>query len=290
MTARIAILSWNIQYGLGVDGQVDLDRIAATCLALGDADILCLQEVSVGFGELAPAAAADQVAALASRFPGHEPVFVPAIDRPGAGGRRRFGNMILSRLPVLDVVAHALPRPADATVIHMQRHALEATVAVGDRALRVVTTHLEYHSRAQRLAQAQRLAALGAEWDARAAAPAPAGKGPYAALPPVDGTVLCGDFNFPLDEPAYAAVTASEAGFVDAWPALHGAAPHAPTCGVHDRQQWPQGAHARDFFFVSAPLAARLDALAVDTKTAASDHQPLLLTLSAGASAGAAAR
>jgi len=39
-----------------------------------------------------------------------------------------------------------------------------------------------------------------------------------------------------------------------------------------------------------AALAARLDALAVDTKTAASDHQPLLLTLSAGASAGAAAR
>jgi endonuclease/exonuclease/phosphatase family metal-dependent hydrolase len=213
---------------------------------------LCLQEVSVGFGELAPDAAGDQVAAL-------------------------------SRLPVLDVVAHALPRPADAAVMNMQRHALEATVAAWDGALRVVTTHLEYHSPAQRLAQANRLAELGGEWRARAATPSPAGKGPYAALPPVAGTVLCGDFNFPPEERSYAALTAPAAGFVDAWPALHGTLPHAPTCGVHDRAQWPQGAHARDFFFVSAPLAPRLAALAVDIRTDASDHQPLLLTLAAEA-------
>ena len=279
MTDRICVLSWNIQFGLGVDGRVDLGRIAATCRALGDADVLCLQEVSVGFGELAPAAAADQVAALAALFPGYEPVFVPAIDRPGAPSRRRFGNLILSRLPVLDVVAHALPRPAEPAVMTMQRHALEATVAVGDGAVRVVTTHLEFHSLAQRAAQAGRLGDLGAEWRARDAAPSPAGKGPYAALPPVRGTVLCGDFNFPLDEPSYAALTATAAGFVDAWPAVHGAAVHAPTCGVHDRQQWPQGAHARDFFFVSTPLAPHLRALAVDVATGASDHQPLLLTL-----------
>ena len=69
-------------------------------------DVLCLQEVSVGFGELAPAAEADQVTALAALFPGYEPVFVPAIDRPGVSARRRFGNLILSRLPVLEVVAH----------------------------------------------------------------------------------------------------------------------------------------------------------------------------------------
>jgi endonuclease/exonuclease/phosphatase family metal-dependent hydrolase len=286
MTDRIAILSWNIQYGLGVDGRVDLARIAATCRALGDADMLCLQEVSVGFGELAPAAEVDQVAALAGLFPGYEPVFVPAIDRPGVPSRRRFGNLILSRLPVLDVVAHALPRPAEPAVMTMQRHALEATVAAGGGALRVVTTHLEFHSLAQRGAQAERLGALGAEWRARDAAPSPAGKGPYAALPPMHGTVLCGDFNFPLDEPSYAALTGPAAGFVDAWPALHGTAAHAPTCGVHDRHQWPQGAHARDFVFVSASLAPHLRALAVDTETGASDHQPLLLTLGGLAAAG----
>jgi endonuclease/exonuclease/phosphatase family metal-dependent hydrolase len=262
-----------------MDGCVDLPRIAAACRAMGDADVLCFQEVSDGFGALATGAEGDQVASLAALFPGHAPVFVPAVDRPGEGRRLRFGNMILSRLPVLDAIAHALPRPADASVISMQRNALEAVVATGAGALRVVTTHLEYHSLAQRRAQADRLVALEAEWTARDAAPAPAGKGPYGALPPVAGTVLCGDFNFPLDEASYAATTAPGA-YVDAWPALHGARPHDPTCGVHDRRQWPQGGHARDFFFVSGRLAPRLRALAVDVTTDASDHQPLLLSLS----------
>jgi len=277
MSRDVSILSWNIQFGLGMDGRVDLPRIAAACRAMGDADVLCFQEVSDGFGALAPGAEADQAAAL---FPGHAPVFVPAVDRPGEGRRLRFGNMILSRLPVLDAIAHALPRPADAAVISMQRNALEAIVATGAGALRVVTTHLEYHSLAQRRAQADRLVALEAEWAARDAAPAPAGKGPYGALPPVAGTVLCGDFNFPLDEASYAATTAPGA-YVDAWPALHGARPHDPTCGVHDRRQWPQGGHARDFFFASGRLAPRLRTLAVDTATEASDHQPLLLSLEA---------
>lgn len=273
------ILSWNIQYGLGVDGRVDLARIARVAKALGEADVVCFQEVSIGYAEFG--AGADQVAGLAALYPGYEPVFVPAVDRAGSP-RKRFGNMILSRLPVLDVISHALPRPADPTVIHMQRQALEVIVATGAQALRIATTHLEYHSLAQRHAQARRLAELGAEWaDAAAQAP-PAGKGPYGALPPVDGAVLCGDFNFPIEEASYAAIAARAANgaqWIDAWPALHGARPHDPTCGVHDRVQWKQGAHARDFFFVSPALRPRVKSLTVDTATDASDHQPLLLTL-----------
>lgn len=279
----ISILSWNIQFGLGVDGRVDLARIARVCAAMGDADVLCFQEVSDGFGALAAGAERDQAAELAALFARHTPVFVPAVDRGDPDGKRqRFGNMILSRLPVLDVVAHALPRPADADVIHMRRQALEVVVGTGASALRVVTTHLEYHSQAQRFAQAAHLAALEAEWHGARLHPPPAGKGPYGLLPPVAGTVLCGDFNFPLDEPSYAAActrAANGALLVDSWPVLHGATPHAPTCGVHDRVQWKQGAHARDFFFVSESLCPRLRALAVDTATDASDHQPLLLTL-----------
>ena len=40
-----AIVSWNIQAGRGVDGRVDLVRIARTVRALADADVICLQEV-----------------------------------------------------------------------------------------------------------------------------------------------------------------------------------------------------------------------------------------------------
>ena len=269
----LALLSWNIQFGLGVDGRIDLARIARVAHALGDADVLCFQEVSAGFAEFD--LGADQAAQLQSLFPGHAPVFAPAVDR-GPAPRRRFGNMILSRLPILDVVAHALPRPADGSVIHMQRQALEITVAVGPAALRVVTTHLEFHSLAQRRAQADRLAALEVEWTEHHAKPPPSGKGPYGAVPPSLGTILCGDFNFETDESSYAALSAE---FTEAWPALHGTTPHAPTCGVHDAKQWPAGPHARDFFFVSPRLAPQLRRLVVDTVTDASDHQPLLLSL-----------
>ena len=135
----LAILSWNIQFGLGVDGRIDLARIARVAHALGDADVLCFQEVSAGFAEHDHGA--DQAAQLASLFPGHAPMFAPAVDR-GPAPRRRFGNLILSRLPILEFVAHALPRPADGSVTHMQRQALEVSVAAGAAALRIVTTHL----------------------------------------------------------------------------------------------------------------------------------------------------
>lgn len=271
----VAILTWNIQFGLGVDGRIDLARIARVATALGDADVLCFQEVSAGFAELDHGVGADQVAQLTALFPAHAPIFAPAVDR-GAAPRRRFGNMILSRLPVLDVVAHALPRPADGRVIHMQRQALEIIVAVGLAALRVVTTHLEFHSLAQRRAQAERLAALEAEWTGHHANPPLPGKGPYGVLPQCLGTVLCGDFNFEIGEASYAALTTQ---FTEAWPVLRGTTAHAPTCGIHDAKQWPDGPHARDFFFVSPRLVPRLRGVVVDTVTDASDHQPLMLTL-----------
>ena len=40
------IITWNVQSGLGVDGRVDLGRIAAAVRELGDPDIICFQEVA----------------------------------------------------------------------------------------------------------------------------------------------------------------------------------------------------------------------------------------------------
>ena len=67
--------------------------------------------------------------------------------------------------------------------------------------------------------------------------------------------------------------------FVDAWPLIHPQISHAPTCGVHDRVQWPEGPHCRDFFFLAGACAETARDLRVDTVTDASDHQPLLLEL-----------
>ncbi|MCU0933013.1 MAG: endonuclease, partial [Thiobacillaceae bacterium] len=41
------LLSWNIQWGRGLDGRVDLARIAGEIRRIGDFDVICLQEVAV---------------------------------------------------------------------------------------------------------------------------------------------------------------------------------------------------------------------------------------------------
>ena len=66
---------------------------------------------------------------------------------------------------------------------------------------------------------------------------------------------------------------------LDAWRLLQGARPHDPTCGIFDREQWKEGPHCRDFFFVTEDLAERVSELEVNLTSAASDHQPLRLRL-----------
>lgn len=269
------VLSWNIQYGKGVDGRVDLGRIANRIRQGRTPEVICVQEVADGFREYG--GGADQPAEVARLFPEHRAIFRPALEWHDGSRPRRFGNMILSRLPVLEVQAHALPRPAE-KVRHMPRNALEVVVKAALGPLRICTTHLEFHSLRQRAVQAARLRDLEEEWQAALATPPAAGKGSYVRRPAPVGTVLCGDFNFPVEESTYRDIQA-RGSFIDAWRVLHPKAPHPPTCGVFDTVQWRQGPHARDFFFISGALASRVQAVDTDVETDASDHQPLRLTL-----------
>jgi len=45
----VKLVTWNIQWGRGVDGRVDLARIVSTARGLADFDLLCLQEVADNF-------------------------------------------------------------------------------------------------------------------------------------------------------------------------------------------------------------------------------------------------
>jgi endonuclease/exonuclease/phosphatase family metal-dependent hydrolase len=166
----------------------------------------------------------------------------------------------------------------------MRRLAIEATVAAPAGPLRIVTAHLAYHDEVQRAAQTARLRQLHAEAAARQRQPGAAlPDGPYAAVPAAEAALLCGDFNFLPDDDPYRALLAPHAdgtpALIDAWRAHHGDRPHDPTCGVFDREQWPQGPHCRDFFFVTPDRAARVVDVVVDLETDASDHQPVLLIL-----------
>ena len=59
-----SILSWNIQNGKGMDGEVSMQRIADVIATMGTPDVICLQEVSRGLALTDDAGAPDQVAEL----------------------------------------------------------------------------------------------------------------------------------------------------------------------------------------------------------------------------------
>jgi endonuclease/exonuclease/phosphatase family metal-dependent hydrolase len=280
------LITWNIQWGRGADGRVDLDRIVAHARRLADFDVLCLQEVSAAYPELPGCDGGDQFEGLAGRLPGYTAISGVATDTPGPdGGRRAFGNLLLSRFPVLQVFRHLLPWPADPGVPGMQRMAVEATLDTPLGLLRVTTTHLEYYSRLQRAAQIERLRELHQEAVAQAASPRPgdASEGPFCFVPRAAASILTGDFNCRPEAPEWSRVLAAmddgTPAYRDAWALTHPAQPHAPTTGLYDKKQWPDLPFACNFIFVSEDLAPRVQAMCVDVTSDASDHQPLLIEL-----------
>ncbi len=266
-----SIFTWNIQCGLGCDGVVDLARIARVARAMGESDVICFQEVARN--DPAIAGGADQAAELQALFPEYQAFFGPGVERPP----RQFGNLLLSRLPVLQVFRHLLPRPAEGGIKHMQRQAIEAVVRTRAGALRVVTTHLEYYTPVHRAAQIERLRALQAEAAENEARPPKPAASPYDAVPRPASLVLCGDLNLLPGDAEYKALF--QPPLVDAWAFFRKGEAHPPTTGLHDRVQWVMGGHCRDYFALTGDMARRITALDVDVATDASDHQPLRLSL-----------
>ncbi len=279
------LLQWNIQWCRGMDGAVDPARIAREARELCDPDIACFQEVAVNFPALAGSAGEDQVALLAAQFPGYSAHFAGGVDVPDeSGGRRRFGNMILSRLPVRQVYRHLLPWPADPGAPSMQRAALEAVVDSPLGPLRVTTTHLEYYSAIQRAAQVERLRELHAEacGNSRAKPSDRYDGGPFRPFHRPVASIVTGDFNLPPVDPLHARMQAPIAEgaprYVDAWQARNPGTPHPPTFCLHDRTHGDTP-YCCDFVFVSEDLVPRLREVRVDAGTRASDHQPVIAIL-----------
>ena len=277
------LVTWNTQWCRGLDDVVDVARIVDGAHAMADFDVLCLQEIAQGFETMA-GRPGDQPAQLQALLPGFQIFFGPAVDEFTADGKRqRFGNLIATRLPVAQVQHHALPWPADGGVRSMPR--MCTVVTVRDPALgpvRVMTTHLEYYSKPQRMAQARALRALHIEACSQAAMQplADDSRSPFQTKLHTPNAILCGDFNLGPTEPEYAVIQQAfgPSSLKDAWPLVHDTAPHAPTFRLFDRTYGPDPV-ACDFVFVSDALAPRVQRVDVDLHTRASDHQPVLLAL-----------
>lgn len=124
----IKVLSYNIRNGQGLDGKIDLSRIAAA-LSSWDADLICLQEVDVNRTR---SFSVHQPDYLAGQLNMHA-VFGAAINYD----RGAYGNAILSRFPVVKSLNHILPAPDP------KRAMLEVIIEIQGKILRLCNTHME---------------------------------------------------------------------------------------------------------------------------------------------------
>jgi endonuclease/exonuclease/phosphatase family metal-dependent hydrolase len=277
----LRIITWNIQWGLGIDGTVDLGRMVDEARAIADFDVLCLQEVSDSFSDLKGNDGRNQFAELARLLPGYTAVEGVALDVPdGAGGRCRFGNMILSRLPVAQVLRYTLPWEAAATR-NMPRLLIEAVVETPSGPLRVMTTHLEYSSDRLRRAQVEGIREAHRTACERVATPREDGPGTYAQYPTSASAVLTGDFNMRPPDPSKRRISEpfgnGVPALLDAWQVAHGGDPHPTSFCLFEQSNGPP--HCCDFVFVTEDLASKVRRVDYNQETQASDHQPVLLEL-----------
>jgi len=288
--------SYNIQYGTGRDGRVDLARVAA---AVAHADVIALQEVE---RFAARTGMVDQAAALAALLPTHHWSYGPGMDIDAsvvdAGGRvtmrrRQFGNMLLSRTPLRAVRNHLLPKYATVAQYSLQRAALEAVVDTPrGRPLRVYSTHLSHLADGDRGPQLDALLDIhrrapseGAGWCGERDDPGWTDGRPAVPMP--REAMLMGDFNLAHDSPLYERVVGpwseqygrmtNPEGFVDCWVATG----HREDEGVTCLSGSLNSGQRIDFCFASAALAPALRRAWIDPDAQGSDHQPIFVELDA---------
>src|ERR1700732_3172115 len=141
---KMRLISWNVQWGRDANGDVNLARTIDEARRLGDFDVIAMQEITRGFGVLPGHPSDDQFAELASALPGFTVLDAIGADLAplDAGARRRqFGNALATRLPVEQVIRHALPWPPDPAGPSMQRVALAAVLRAPIGPVRVIVTH-----------------------------------------------------------------------------------------------------------------------------------------------------
>ncbi len=130
---RVRVLSYNIHHGRGVDGKIDLQRIAKI---IRDArpDIVALQECD---RKTRRSQGVDQPAELA-RLTDMHVLFEPNIAFQGG----QYGNAVLSRRKAVRHVNHRLP----SLTVGEQRGMLDVTFDLHDDGprIRFLTTHLDY--------------------------------------------------------------------------------------------------------------------------------------------------
>lgn len=143
---RLRVMSYNIHHGEGIDGKLDLERIAKV-IKDAKVDLVAVQEVDRNTRRTK---GVDQAAELA-RLTGMHGTFGKAMEFSGG----EYGQAVLSRCPLIEPKTHRLPT----TPSREQRVALEVRVRPpGLPELTFVGTHLDHvRDETDRVAQAREL-------------------------------------------------------------------------------------------------------------------------------------
>lgn len=186
-TRTLKVATFNIWHDLG-DWPLRRPLVIETLRAL-DADVIALQEVLEDADKGLPNQAETIAQALGGPGGAYQVAFV-STDPQGA--RRRYGNALLSRRPILWTDTVFLEPSEDS------RTAIRARIDLGDATAEVVNTH--FHHTAEGAPIRARQAAHLIDWMGRATSP----------------RIVMGDFNAPLDD---AGLTGLTQAFVSALPA-----------------------------------------------------------------------
>lgn len=281
------IVTYNIQYGRGKDGRFDLARIAKE---IAGADLIALQEVERYWSR---SGNEDQPAEIARLLGDYYWVYGAGVDLhlqspPGAGPgqnlRRQFGNMVLSRSPILYSRNHLLPKYGSLGPMSLQRSALECVIDTAQGPVRFYSVHLTHLTEETRTPQVERLLEIHRQASVEGAAITGGGlkdewtrDGMPAPMP--DYAVLLGDFNFEPDSPEYARIAGPDSpyggrvvnpqGFVDAWVESGREPGEGVTADIDGRPV------RLDYCFVSAGLRGLIRGAEIDGEAGGSDHQPV---------------
>lgn len=279
------LVSYNIQYSKGKDGVYNLERIAD---AVRGADIIGLQEVTRNFPEVPDT---DQPATLSELLPEYYWAYGSAIDVDAGSDivdgravskRLEFGNMLLSRWPILSRRLLLLPRVGNVEHSDIQNGALEAIVDCPGTPRRFYVTHLNHLRGATRRLQLDWLipklfavphegtCLTGDQWRGIQVTPAPI------------SFIVMGDFNLTPDCDEYHRITGkpdyyhgqvlTNEHWVDSWTS----AGHNEESSItwFDETRDFQSGLRLDYGFVSPDLANSVTSVRIDQACPASDHQP----------------
>ena len=284
------VVSYNIQYGIGLDGKYDVGRIAD---AVRGADVIALQEVTRNNPRNGDRDMVAEIGeALPEYFAAYGSNFEVNIGGRVENGRAvstnfQLGNMVLSKTPIHLSRNLLLPRSRSLETMNFQRGALEALIETPLGFIRFYSTHLDHRSPVERQNQIrflrQRLLNYTLEGGGLSGIPEIG----LPDLPYPEAFIVMGDFNMLPGSPEYVELAGRPDHEFGMPLTADLAVDVAQRLGVGDLITWVDPERPADttrykcidYVFTSASLAKSLQRLWSDRQAVGSDHLPLWVEL-----------